>query len=73
MSPESDRRVNRAAGRIATLGSRAVSQPLAEQSRDLVVSGMRMSPAEILAHQLDAGLEQVERRPEGIGDRRTRG
>jgi hypothetical protein len=34
--------------------------------------GFRMSPPEILTHQIDPGLEQVERRSEGVGHRRTR-
>jgi len=47
---------------VSELRARALSQPLEKALVDLVRSGSRMGPAQILAHEIHASLEQVERR-----------
>lgn len=51
---------------VAVFGARPKSQPLAEATVNLVVCRVPMRPAEILTHQRQSCLEQVERRPKGI-------
>jgi hypothetical protein len=43
-------------------------EPLVEETVDVSVAGIRMTSSKILAHQIHAGLEQVQCRPEGFGD-----
>jgi hypothetical protein len=62
---------NRSKGLSGTLASwrcRTVQKPIAEQPLDLLVAGVGMTPAEILAHQIKSRLEQVDRRAERVGD-----
>ena len=43
------------------LGPRALSKPAGESAIDLLFVGVGMSTPKVLAHQPDAGIEQVER------------
>ena len=43
-----------------------------QQLLDCFVARLRMTPPEVLAHQIDPGLEQIECRAERIGDGLTR-
>lgn len=44
-----------------------------KEALDFLIARLGMTPSEILAHQIEPGLEQVERRPERVGDRRRCG
>jgi hypothetical protein len=41
-----------------------VPEPFLQERSDLCIVGGRMTPSQILTHQIDADLKQVERRPE---------
>ena len=56
--------VERRTRRVAGLGSRTMVQPFEKQTLNLGVVGLRMTTAQVLAHQGDAGLIQVEGRAE---------
>lgn len=43
-----------------------------EEMVDVSVAGLRMTSSKILAHEIHAGLEQVQSRPERLSDRRGR-
>lgn len=52
------------------LGTRALSKPGAEFPIDVPFVGSGVCPAEVLAHQLDSGVEEIEREPKRSGDGR---
>ena len=66
MSRESSAQIDRGAGTVARLRSRAVVKPLPQASFDLLIAGVGMTSPEILTHQIDAGLKQVERLTERV-------
>jgi hypothetical protein len=43
-------------------------KPPAKQSLDFLNARLGMTPAEILPHQIEPGVEQVERHAERVGD-----
>jgi hypothetical protein len=66
MSRESSVQVDRGARTVPELRSWTVPKPLPQASFDLLIACVGMTPAEILTHQIDTRLEQVERRTESI-------
>jgi hypothetical protein len=54
---------------IAGLRAGAVQKPHFEKSLDFRTARIGMTPPEILAHQVEPHVEQLEGRPERIGDR----
>jgi hypothetical protein len=53
-------------GGIALFGARPLVQPLTEAMIDIFVCCIRMRAPEVLAHEQQPGLEEVERSLEGI-------
>ena len=49
------------------LGTRALSQPGTELPIDLLFVGSGVPPPEVLAHQSNPGIEEIEREPERSG------
>lgn len=68
MSRQSGIHIDGAAKTVSSLRSRTVTKPVAKQSPDFLVARLGMTAPEILAHQIEAGLEQFERRAERVGD-----
>ena len=68
MSRQSRTHIDGASRTVSSLRSRAVTKPAAKQSLDFLVARLGMTPAEILAHQIKPGVEQVKRRAERVGD-----
>lgn len=69
MSRQSGIQVDRSAKTVARLRSGAVQKPLVKESLNLLIARLGMTPLEILAHQIEPGLEEIERRPERVGYR----
>ncbi len=69
MSRQSGLHVDGSAGAIAGLRPGALQQPLAKESIDFFIRGGGMIAAEILAHQVQPRLEQVEGGPERVSQR----
>jgi hypothetical protein len=67
MSRQSGVQVDTGARTVARFGSRALQQPLVEESLDFLIARVRVSPAEILTHQIEPRLEQVECGLERVG------
>ena len=53
---------------VTKLRSWAIEEPAAQRSLDFIVASLRMTPSEILAHQIEPGVEQIERRAERLGN-----
>jgi hypothetical protein len=53
---------------ITGFGARALVQPLPKPALDFRVCCTGMAAAEVLAHQVHAGLEEIERRAKGLCD-----
>jgi hypothetical protein len=68
MSRESSIQVDGSAGTVAGLRAWTVMKPILQESVDVLSGRFGMAPAEILAHQIDPCLEQIERRLERLGD-----
>jgi len=60
--------VDRPARTVTRLRAWPVQKPFAKQSLDFFVASPWMTPPEILAHQIQPRVEQVERRAERLGD-----
>ncbi len=72
MSRQSGIQVDGSARTVAGLGARAVQKPLMKESLDFFIAGFGMIPPEVLAHQIETGLKQIERRSERLRYRRRR-
>lgn len=72
MSLPSGLHVDGSPGTVAGLRSRAVPQPLVKESLDFLIARPGLASPKILAHQVDPGLKEIERRPERVGGRRRR-
>ena len=46
------------------VGTRALPKPRAEPPIDLLLVGPRVSPPQVLTHQLNPGIEEIKREPE---------
>ena len=68
MSRQSDTQVDGAAGTITRSSSWPVQEPVAKQSIDFLVTRFGMTPLEVLAHELEPGVEQIKRRADRVGD-----
>ena len=53
---------------ITKLRAWSVTKPLAKVTLDLFVASLRMRPSEILTHQIQPRVEQVERCAERVDD-----
>ncbi|OFV90458.1 MAG: hypothetical protein A3H95_13100 [Acidobacteria bacterium RIFCSPLOWO2_02_FULL_64_15] len=60
--------VDRPARTVTRLRSWAVKEPPAKQALDFLFASLRMTPSQFLAHQIEPGLKQIERRAERVGD-----
>jgi hypothetical protein len=67
MSRESGIHIDGTTGAIAGLRSRPVVKPIVQEPLDLDIRDAGMAAAKVLAHQIEPGLEQIERRPERLG------
>lgn len=53
---------------IPSFGARAFVEPVHKAPIDFVISGRRISPFEVLTHQIDPCVEQIEGGSEGFRD-----
>ena len=68
MSRQSGTNIDRASRTVSSLGSWAITKPVAQQSLDFLNTRLGVTPPEILAHQIEPGVEQIERRAERDGE-----
>jgi hypothetical protein len=68
MSRQSGAHVDQAPRTISCLCPWALTKPAAKQSLDFLNASVGMTPLEILAHQIEPSVEQIERRAKGVGD-----
>jgi hypothetical protein len=68
MSRQSSIHVDGSARTVARFGARPVDQPFVKASLDFLIVRRGVTPSEILAHHIEPGLEQLERRPERGGE-----
>lgn len=61
--------VNDSARTVAELCSRPMDEPLAQEPLDFFVPRHRMTPAEVLTHQIEPSFKQVQCRAERVGHR----
>jgi hypothetical protein len=52
---------------VTVLGARALAQPADKLTLDRLIVGLGVPSPQILAHQLHAGVEEVEREPKRSG------
>jgi hypothetical protein len=69
MSPESANHVDTPPWRIARLGPWPILEPLAKPALNFLFRGLGAFPPEVLTHQPQPCLEQIERRAKGGGNR----
>jgi len=53
---------------VAVFRSWAVPEPLMKELLDFLIARLGMPPSEILSHQIEPRVEQVERCAERVGD-----
>ena len=68
MSRQSGTWLDGPAATVTGVGARAVEEPLLKPPFDVLIAHVRMTPSEILSHQVEPRAEQVERGAERVGD-----
>jgi hypothetical protein len=68
MSRQSDIYVDGPTWTITRFRSWPIQKPVAKQSLDFPIARFGMTPPEILAHQLEPRVEQIERHAKRVGD-----
>ena len=68
MSRQSGTYIDAPAWTVTRFRSWPIQKPIAKQSLDFRIARFGMTPAEILAHQLEPRVEQIERRAKRVGD-----
>jgi hypothetical protein len=68
MSRQSDTYVDGTAWTVTIFRSWAIQEPVAKQSLDFRVARLGMMPPEILSHEIEPRVEQIQRRVKRGGD-----